>query len=107
FEPEELVARVRAGIRTIKLQDGMLRKAAGSQVLNAQLATLNSRLERLATTDELTGLFNRRHAIRRLEEQWELFDRYGRPLTVAMLDIDHFKKINDECGHAAGDAVLR
>ena len=81
-------------------------KAAGSQVLNAQLATVNSRLERLSITDELTGLFNRRHAMFRLEEQWALAERYGRPLSIAMIDIDHFKRINDTYGHHAGDSIL-
>ncbi|HZK81396.1 MAG TPA: response regulator [Humisphaera sp.] len=107
FDAEELLARVRAGIRSGKLHDELVRKATGSQALNAQLTQLNSRLEKLAITDELTGLFNRRHAMSRLEEQWALVERYGRPLSIAMIDIDHFKKINDVYGHHAGDAVLR
>ena len=90
-----------------KLHDELVRKATGSQALNAQLTHLNSRLEQLAITDELTGLFNRRHAMSRLEEQWALVERYGRPLSIAMIDIDHFKKINDIYGHHAGDAILR
>jgi diguanylate cyclase (GGDEF)-like protein len=84
-----------------------MRKANGSRALNAQLATVNSRLERLSITDELTGLFNRRHAILRLDEQWSIAERYGKPLTIAMIDIDHFKKINDEFGHDTGDTILR
>jgi putative two-component system response regulator len=107
FDTEELLARVRAGIRTAKLNDELSRKASGSEALNAQLATLNSRLERLAITDELTGLFNRRHAMSRLQEQWALGDRYGQALSVAMIDIDHFKAINDQHGHDAGDVILR
>jgi putative two-component system response regulator len=107
FDHEELLARVRAGIRTAKLHDELVRKAAGSQALNAQLATVNSRLERLSITDELTGLFNRRHAMSRLEEQWALAERYSRPLSIAMIDIDHFKRINDTYGHDAGDSILR
>jgi putative two-component system response regulator len=107
FDHEELLARVRAGIRAAKLHDDLVRRASGSQALNAELATLNSRLERLAITDELTGLFNRRHALARLGEQWEMFQRYGRPLSVAMIDIDHFKNINDTRGHGVGDAILR
>ncbi|HWE01402.1 MAG TPA: response regulator [Tepidisphaeraceae bacterium] len=107
FDPEELLARVRAGIRSGKLHDELVRKATGSQAINAQLTQLNSRLEKLAITDELTGLFNRRHAMSRLEEQWALAERYSRPLTIAMIDIDHFKKINDVYGHHAGDMVLR
>jgi diguanylate cyclase (GGDEF)-like protein len=107
FDPEELLARVRAGIRSAKLHDELLLKAAAPHSLNAELATVNSRLERLSITDELTGLFNRRHAMLRLDEQWSLAQRYGRPLTIAMIDIDHFKKVNDTYGHDAGDTVLR
>jgi diguanylate cyclase (GGDEF)-like protein len=106
FEPEAFLARVRAGIRAAKLRDDLIRKANGSQSLNAQLAAMNSRLERLAITDELTGLSNRRHGMSRLAEQWDLVERYTRPLTIAMIDIDHFKKINDTHGHDAGDAIL-
>jgi len=107
FDQEELLARVRAGIRTARLHDELIRKAAGSQALNAQLAMVNSRLERLSITDELTGLFNRRHAMFRLEEQWALAERYARPVSIAMIDIDHFKQINDTHGHDAGDSILR
>ena len=107
FDAEELLARVRAGIRKAKLHDDLIRKAKGSQALNAQLAAVNSRLERLSMTDELTGLFNRRHAMSRMDEQWALAERYGRPLSIASVDIDHFKHVNDTYGHDAGDAVLR
>jgi diguanylate cyclase (GGDEF)-like protein len=107
FDQEELLARVRAGIRNGKLHDDLMRKANGSKALNAQLATVNSRLERLSITDELTGLFNRRHAMLRLEEQWSIAERYGKPLTIAMIDIDHFKEVNDTYGHDGGDAILR
>ncbi len=68
---------------------------------------MNRKLEKLAITDDLTGLFNRRQAMLRLEEQWSMSDRYRRPLAVAMVDIDHFKKINDTFGHDAGDIILR
>jgi putative two-component system response regulator len=107
FDFEELLARVRVGIRGAKLRDDLVRRADGSHALNAQLATLNSRLEKLSITDELTGLFNRRHAMFRVEDQWAWCARHGKPLCVAMIDIDHFKLINDSHGHDAGDAVLR
>lgn len=107
FEPETFLARVRAGIRTAKLREELARKASGSQILNAQLVTMNSRLEHLAITDELTGLSNRRHGMDRLAEQWERDARYTRPLSIAMIDVDHFKQINDTYGHANGDVVLK
>ena len=68
---------------------------------------LVAELERLSTTDPLTGVLNRRSLGARLEEEARRADRYGRPLAVAMLDGDHFKKVNDTHGHDAGDAVLR
>ena len=107
FKPAELLARVRAGLRTFHLREELARKSAGLESMNNQLAAMNGRLDKLAITDELTGLFNRRHAMVRLEEQWSLSERYGRPLSVAIFDIDHFKKINDTYGHDAGDAVMR
>jgi len=107
FDPIELLARIRAGLRVVRLQDELSRRNDGSEKLNQQLAGLNQRLEKLAITDDLTGLYNRRHAQSRLEEQWALADRYNRPLTIAVIDIDHFKEVNDMLGHSAGDAILR
>lgn len=65
------------------------------------------RLERLATTDELTGLPNRRAFIAAASREIERARRYHHPLSVVVADIDHFKKINDRYGHAAGDEALR
>lgn len=65
------------------------------------------RLEQLATTDELTGVSNRRHFMARLEDEATRALRYGRPLSVLLLDADHFKAVNDTWGHEAGDMVLR
>lgn len=64
-------------------------------------------LERLATQDNLTGLFNRRYADAWISQQLELEARHPQQLTVAMADIDYFKQINDHHSHATGDAVLR
>ncbi len=61
----------------------------------------------LALTDSLTGLYNRRHAAKRLEEEIARSERNGTGLCVAMCDVDHFKAINDEFGHSAGDRVLQ
>lgn len=77
----------------------------------AALAIENSRLllevRRLATTDELTGIHNRRSLMELGEREIQRAIRYERALSVIMLDVDHFKHVNDAWGHAAGDAVLR
>jgi len=62
---------------------------------------------RLAITDELTGLFNHRHFYHQLEQEFRRAQRYGRPLSLIMLDIDFFKRYNDINGHLAGDQALR
>jgi two-component system cell cycle response regulator len=61
---------------------------------------------RLSNTDPLTGLFNRRFFLERLDEEVERATRYSRPLSLIMADLDHFKTINDTFGHARGDEVL-
>lgn len=96
----ELVARVRS-LRRIKRQLEELRRT------NTRLAELNAALEASAMTDGLTQLANRRHLDRRLAEEVARANRYGAPLSVLLLDVDHFKKVNDGHGHSAGDAVLR
>lgn len=65
------------------------------------------RLKRLASTDELTGLRNRRHIIGRLDEEFERAGRLNQPLCVIMIDLDFFKKVNDTWGHPFGDHVLK
>jgi two-component system cell cycle response regulator len=68
---------------------------------------LEEELRRLATTDPLTGVHNRRHFLERAEEELQRARRYGHPLTCLMLDIDHFKQVNDTYGHSTGDIVLK
>ena len=63
-------------------------------------------LQKLAAIDSMTGLFNRRHFLALAEGEWGRFQRYHRSLTMLMLDIDHFKQINDRYGHAVGDDAL-
>jgi diguanylate cyclase (GGDEF)-like protein len=66
-----------------------------------------AQLQQLATRDALTGLFNRREFQRMLEEECQRSVRFNHPFSLVMLDIDHFKKLNDTHGHQAGDEVLK
>jgi len=72
-----------------------------------ELAEANARLAQLAVTDGLTGLYNHRHLHERLTLEVERSQRSGLPLSLLMLDVDHFKQFNDSFGHPAGDEVLR
>jgi diguanylate cyclase (GGDEF)-like protein len=93
FAVPELLARVRAALRMRKLQE--------------ELRVSNERLARLAVTDELTGLANRRGFEQELEDEIFRARRFGYPIAVAMLDLDRFKLVNDTWGHARGDVVLQ
>ncbi len=96
----ELEARVKSLLRIQALQ----RELADRE---RQLSDANDRLLSMSRTDALTGLDNRRHLGERLHEMWELSTRLQEPLSIVMCDIDHFKRVNDEHGHQAGDAVLQ
>jgi diguanylate cyclase (GGDEF)-like protein len=64
------------------------------------------RLKEMATVDGMTGLFNRRHFLALADIEWSRYQRYRRPLSLLMLDIDRFKSINDQFGHDIGDHVI-
>jgi len=92
FHPRELLARVRIHFRLRLAQE--------------QLRAANERLYDLACTDSLLGIFNRRHFDLSLEAEVARHVRYGSPFGLVLLDVDHFKQVNDRHGHATGDAVL-
>jgi two-component system cell cycle response regulator len=73
----------------------------------AEIQSAKERYEFLAATDPLTGCLNRRSMLDRLEGEFERARRYGLALSLLMVDLDHFKQVNDERGHLAGDEVLR
>ena len=93
FQYPELLARIRAAKRIVDLQK--------------ELMESNRRLEQLSITDGLTNLYNHRYFQDELYRAFEESARYERPLSLAMADIDFFKKVNDSYGHAVGDEVLK
>lgn len=92
FVPVELLARVKAARRVVEMQK--------------QLVDMAKQLQELSARDALTGAFNRRHFGITLENAFKHSERYHRPLSVALIDVDCFKSINDSFGHQAGDLVL-
>jgi len=93
FADAEIQARAAAMLRIKNLQD--------------QLRTAKGQLEKLSVTDGLTGLYNHRHFEERLHEEFRRTQRYSDPVSLIMLDLDHFKDVNDRYGHPFGDRVLR
>jgi len=113
-----LLDRFRLGQENIRLLADLRRKNEELERLNAHLEDLvlqrtmeleeaNARLSKLAVTDGLTGLFNHRHFHERLARETDRAGRTGEPVTLLMIDVDHFKQYNDANGHQAGDGVLR
>lgn len=72
-----------------------------------ELESTNARLKEFSFKDEVTGLYNRRFFSIRLEEEVSRFRRFNHPVSIVLLDLDAFKSVNDDLGHAAGDETLR
>ncbi|MBU4484460.1 diguanylate cyclase [bacterium] len=85
----------------------VLTMVANQIALAVENAKLYTKTCQLSLTDELTGLYNRRHMQSVLQIEWKRATRFKRSISVLMIDIDHFKKFNDHYGHVAGDKVLR
>lgn len=102
-----LLARLQAAYRQIRLQTDWEQDRLALRNTTADLAVQNRQLANAALTDPLTGLPNRRAAMEQLAQAWSAAARNQHALSVMMVDIDHFKRINDAHGHAAGDDILR
>jgi diguanylate cyclase (GGDEF)-like protein len=92
-KPAELAARLKAARRVIDLE--------------RSLRLTNDEVRALSIRDPLTGIFNRVYLMERLPQELKRSQRYGHPLSVIMCDIDHFKEVNDQHGHRAGDQILK
>jgi diguanylate cyclase (GGDEF)-like protein len=93
FDDSELTARVKVHLQIKSLQD--------------ELRHANALLEKLAITDGLTSVYNRRYLMDALEKEFQRAKRYEEPFAVILIDVDHFKNVNDNFGHQMGDFVLR
>jgi diguanylate cyclase (GGDEF)-like protein len=100
FNENELNARIYVHLRTKSQQDELRTK-------NRQLEDMLTKVETLAIIDSLTGLYNRRRFETILANEVKRAMRYQNPLSCMMIDVDHFKKVNDARGHQEGDNVLR
>ena len=104
--PNIVQARIRGGQRVFQLLQAVKDERDANRKILAELATANKHLEQAALTDPLTNIPNRRYATNRLEQEWATSDRGQAALSCMLVDIDFFKKVNDQYGHDAGDAVL-
>jgi len=88
------------------LQQKVLERTKKIQEKHAELEALNKELEIIATTDGLTGVYNRRYFNQAIVRECQLAKRHSRPTSLMILDIDFFKRVNDNYGHQAGDYVI-
>ena len=100
YEDVELNARVKAALRIKFLQDELRKK-------NDELKEMLTQVETLSNADPLTGLLNRRRFDAILQPEFSKAMRYKTPLSYMMIDVDHFKAVNDTHGHAIGDEVIK
>lgn len=107
FSPRVLMARLMAGVRQVRTRRELKKARDDMRKSNNLLQIAQRQLTKAAETDELTGLKNRRHAMDRMKQGWSYAERTGSPFSLIVIDVDHFKRINDKYGHDAGDVVLR
>jgi len=110
FDEEDLeLLEYFAAQAAIAIENAMLNEDLEARVeaRTAELARTNAKLKEMAITDPLTRVFNRRHFFELAQQELARAQRYGQPLSAIMLDLDHFKQINDHYGHMAGDHVLQ
>lgn len=101
-----IAARLLAARRVVRMQQELELDREEIRSFAAELAVANRRLHEVARTDVLTGFYNRRYAMERLQHEWDASWRSERPLACMMIDLDNFKLVNDRYGHDVGDRLL-
>lgn len=104
---KQLPASCRDVLKRFNMEQENARLIEQMHTLNMELLETNRRLDDISKRDELTGIFNRRYLMESLSYETSRSGRYAMPLSFVLLDLDHFKRINDTCGHTTGDLVLR
>jgi len=107
FNKIELLVRIRSALRLKQAIDQRKKHEVELMVTAEHLRLTNARLEALSTTDSLTGVYNRRYFDISLEKEYRRARRLSNRLALMMIDIDWFKKLNDQFGHQAGDECLK
>jgi diguanylate cyclase (GGDEF)-like protein len=102
----ELDARIRGAQRAIQFQTKLHQEHKQIKRHSFDLAAANRKLAKMAITDQLTNLPNRRYLMSRLEQEWSVSLRQDKPLALLVIDLDFFKHVNDQFGHDVGDKVL-
>lgn len=107
FHAEEILARVNTHISLSRARRRLEEEIELRKLSEERLKAISLKYQKMAIQDFLTGVSNRRYFIERAEEELSRAKRYKHPITFFMMDIDHFKKINDTYGHQTGDKVLK
>ena len=107
FQAEEILARVNTHLSLRRTQKMLEEEIELRKESEERLKVISLKYQKMATQDYLTGVSNRRYFMERAQEELSRANRYTHPLTFMMMDIDHFKNINDTYGHHAGDQVLK
>jgi diguanylate cyclase (GGDEF)-like protein len=109
--PREVVREIASLVRFASDRDGRVRelneRLAALESANLDLLVKNSALSEISARDSLTGLYNRWYVMEKIDSEMNRSLRRGSPVSLIMMDIDHFKRVNDSFGHSAGDRVLR